>query len=309
LVMPMEDAKIEKLRQDLKELGSSFLKEKEPLAAYTTFKIGGSAKLFFIASSIENLIQAIRIAYELNFPFFILGGGSNLLVADEGFSGLVIKNECRKIIIEECQITAQSGASLEDLIEFARKNSLTGLEFAAGIYGTVGGGICGNAGAYGSSLGQFLTKAVLLTPSGEIKNVGNDYFEFQYRGSKLKQNDEILLSATFQLKKGVEEEINEKINQIQKERETRIPKEPSAGCYFKNIETEQGKISAGFLLDQIGAKNLKINDAAVSKEHANILINKGNAQAKEIRELADILKQKVFERFHLHLKEEIVYLE
>jgi UDP-N-acetylmuramate dehydrogenase len=307
--MQMEDSKIEKLRQGLKELGSNFLKEKEPLAPYTTFKIGGPAKLFFIASSIENLTQAIRIAYELNFPFFILGGGSNLLVSDEGFSGLAIKNECRKIIIDDCQITAQSGASLADLIELARKNSLTGLEFAVGIYGTVGGGICGNAGAYGSSLGQFLTKAVLLAPPGEIKNVGNDYFEFEYRGSKLKQNSEILLSATFQLKKGDEEEINEKINKIQKEREIRIPKEPSAGCYFKNIEAKQGKISVGFLLEQIGAKSLRINDAAVSKEHANILINQGNAKAKEIRKLADILKEKVFEKFHLHLKEEIVYLD
>lgn len=285
------------------------LKTDVALAPYTTFGIGGRADLLYPATKPEELIDAVRTAQKLRVRFFLLGGGSNILVSDSGFRGLVILNECRNIIANQNTITCLSGALLNNVVTEACTCSLSGLQFAAGIPGTAGGAIWGNAGAFGKSVGEVLSKAVILTEKGEIKEVEKDYFRFAYRESRLKHTREVLLSATFRLEKGDKKEIEQKIKENLKEREEKLPlHEKSAGCFFKNIIQGEKKIPAGFLLDQIGAKGMQVGDAKVSTKHANILINVKSAKAQEVRKLARTLKNKVKTKFGIKIEEEVVYI-
>lgn len=285
------------------------LKHNVDLAPFTTLGIGGMADFLYTARKPKELVLAIRTAQKLRFRFFVLGRGSNVLVSDSGFRGLVIRNQCQDLLVNKNSITCQSGAFLDDLVKIACKRSLSGLEFIAGIPGTVGGAIRGNAGAFGKSVGGVLTKAVILTDKGEIREVNPGYFRFGYRESRLKKTGDVLLSATFKLKKQDKERIKTKIRGNLEKRKKSIPlEEKSAGCYFKNFITTQTKISAGFLLDQIGAKGMHEGDAMVSTCHANILINAGNAKAADVRRLARKLKKKVKEKFDIELEEEVVYI-
>lgn len=285
------------------------LKPKEKLGPYTTFGIGGEADFFYVARKPKDLIKAIQSAKELSLPFFVLGRGSNVLVSDSGFKGLVIKNQCDRVILSDKEITCQSGALLDDLVSLSCADSLSGLEFAAGIPGTVGGAVYGNAGAWGKTVGDLLSEAVILNSPGRIERVPKEYFEFGYRESRLKKNKDILLSATFGLKPEEKEKIKKEIEDNLEERRKRLPqKEKSAGCFFKNVVDHGKKISAGFLLDQVGAKRMRQGDAAVFEGHANILINSGRAKAENIRRLASLLKGKVREKFGIELEEEVVYL-
>lgn len=285
------------------------LKENVSLAPYTTFGIGGESDLFYQASTPEQLVRAVRGAQELKVRFLVLGGGSNVLVSDSGFRGLVIRNRCRQILTDGDAITCQSGGLLNDLVSAATEHSLSGLEFAAGIPGTVGGAVRGNAGAFGESLGDLLSRAVVLTESGEVKEVDRDYFRFAYRESRLKRTGEVLLSATFRLSQKDRRKIEERIDGILRTRKKSVPwQEKSAGCFFKNIIGPQGTISAGFLLDQIGAKGLQEGHAKVWPKHANIIINQGNAKAADIRRLAQKLKRKIRQQFDIELEEEVVYI-
>lgn len=286
------------------------LKQNVALAPYTTFRIGGKADLFFLAEKPEELIFAVRTARKLSLRFFVLGGGSNVLVSDSGFKGLVIKNECRQVWIKEKKVTCQSGVLLTDVVSSTCQHSLSGLEFAAGIPGTVGGAIRGNAGAFGESIGDILERAVVLSPNGEIKEVDKDFFQFGYRQSILKRTGEVLLSATFQLKSRNSEQIEKKVEDNLQKREERLPwREKSAGCFFKNIVQSETKISAGLLLDRIGAKGMREGGAEVSTKHANFLINSGNARADDIIRLARKLKSEVKEKFDIDLEEEVVYIK
>jgi len=290
------------------------LKPNEKLSLHTTFGIGGEAEFFYVARRPEDLIKAIQVAEEARIPFFVLGGGSNVLVSDSGFGGLVIKNQCDKIFLSDKKITCQSGALLDDLVNSSCENSLSGMEFLAGIPGTVGGAVFGNAGAWGKDVGDLLTEAVILKSQGRIEKVPKNYFEFGYRDSKLKRTKDILLSATFGLKRGEREKIKKEVQKNLEERKGRLPqKEKSAGCFFRNV-VDNGlavngkKISAGFLLEQVGAKNMRRGEAAVFKNHANILINLGKATSKDVRGLANSLKRKVKKEFDIDLEEEVVYL-
>jgi UDP-N-acetylmuramate dehydrogenase len=300
---------LEVYRKASEALGKK-LKQKTVLAPYTTFRIGGKADLFFLAEKPEELIFAVRTARKLSLPFFVLGGGSNVLISDSGFKGLVIKNECRQVWIEEKKVTCQSGVLLTDVVNLTCQHSLSGLEFAAGIPGTVGGAIRGNAGAFGESIADILERAVVLSPNGEIKEVDRDFFQFGYRQSILKRTGEVLLSATFQLKSRNNEQIEKKIEDNLQKREERLPwREKSAGCFFKNIVQSETKISAGLLLDRMGAKGMREGGAEVSTKHANFLINSGNARADDIVRLARKLKSKVKEKYDIDLEEEVVYIK
>ena len=285
------------------------LKKDVALAPYTTLGIGGKADLFFRATNPEELAFAVRTAQKLQLQFFLLGGGSNVVISDSGFRGLVIRNECRKVLVNRNRVTCQSGAVLSDVIKLACQRSLSGLEFAAGIPGTVGGAVRGNAGAFGVSAGEMLTSAVILTEKGDTKEVNKGFFGFGYRESGLKRTADVLLSATFELKKQSKQEIEERIKRNLKKREENLPwQEKSAGCFFKNIINGDKKISAGFLLDRTGAKGMREGDAEVSTKHANILINSGNAKAEDVKRLARKLKIKVKEKFDIDLEEEVVYI-
>lgn len=285
------------------------LKQNESLAPHTTFGIGGEADFFYVARRLEDFIKAIQVAKEAKIPFFVLGGGGNVLVSDSGFKGLVIKNQCDKIFLSDKKITCQSGARLDDLVSLSGERALSGMEFAAGIPGTAGGAIYGNAGAFGKTIGDLLTEAVILKSQGSVERVQKGYFEFGYRESKLRKTKDILLSATFELKRGEKEKIKKEVQKNLEERKRRLPqKEGSAGCFFKNVVDNGKKISAGFLLEQIGAKKMRRGEAGVFERHANILINLGKAKAKDIRSLANSLKRKVKEEFDIDLEEEVIYL-
>lgn len=293
----------------LSELLGEHLKQNVLLAPLTTFGVGGKTDLFLKVQKPEKLVFAVRSAQELKIPFFVLGGGSNILISDSGFKGLVIKNQCSEISTKGKIITCQSGALLQDVVNEATEHSLSGLEFAAGIPGTVGGAVRGNAGAFGKNVGDLLVKAVILTEDGNILEVPKGYFVFGYRDSRIKHAGGVVLSATLGLSEKNKQDIRQEVESNLKIRREHIPwQSKSAGCFFKNVDGPDGKISAGLLLDQIGAKEMQQGDARVWAQHANILINAGNATSSDLKTLAGKLKERVKKKFDIELEEEIVYI-
>jgi UDP-N-acetylmuramate dehydrogenase len=286
------------------------VKRNEPLSAYTTFRTGGGADLFVDVADAESLVQAIRLAREFAIPYFIIGGGSNLLVSDDGYRGLIIRNRIRRLEVQGNEVQAGAGELLDRVVDFAAECSLTGLEFAAGIWGTVGGAICGNAGAFGSQIGSLLAHAELVDADGNLRQEGNDYFRFAYRYSILKATREIITYACLALAPGERSEIVRRTEDIRRLRREKHPVTPcSAGCFFKNVERgggEESKLPAGKLLEEVGGKEMRVGGAAVFPGHANIIVNTGHATSKDIRQLADILKERVRERFKIELQEEVI---
>ncbi|MGH8015696.1 MAG: UDP-N-acetylmuramate dehydrogenase [Candidatus Zixiibacteriota bacterium] len=283
------------------------------LGLFTSFKTGGPAKYFLKVRSAQETSEAVIKARELNLPFYLIGGGSNLLISDAGIDGLVIKVDVRGLkILDETRIICGAGEDLMNLINFAADNGLTGLEFASGIWGTVGGAIYGNAGAYGGEIKDVTKEITLVDITGKIIKVDREYCKFTYRGSALKQSKEIVIDTLFVLSKGDKNRIREKIDEIITIRASKHPVEgKSAGSFFKNIPDPTqpyGKLPAGKLLDEVGCKNLSVGDAKVYEKHANIIVNGGNATSSDIRKLADIMKQRVLDRFGILLEEEVIQL-
>ncbi|MBU0984811.1 MAG: UDP-N-acetylmuramate dehydrogenase [candidate division Zixibacteria bacterium] len=283
------------------------------LAQFTSFRTGGRARLFVSTETAREAIRAIKAARRLDIPYFVMGGGSNLLVSDDGFDGLVIKASFRGLKLHgKTVIEAGAGEDLADLVDFATSNSLTGLEFAAGIWGGVGGAIYGNAGAFGGDVGSIVTQITFIDNDLSIRREGPEYGRFAYRDSRFKTTHEIIVGARFQLQKGDQTKIQARVDEILELRRTKHPEDlPSAGCFFKNIPDptqEHGKLAAGRLLEEVGAKEMHIGGAKVFEKHANIIVNSGGATSKDIRKLADTLKEKVFERFGIRLQEEVQQL-
>jgi len=293
----------------LEEILGKGLKKEEVLAPYTTFRIGGPADYFYLAKTPSQLCNVILTAEELGINYFLLAGGSNLLINDQGFRGLVIRNECRKMEVNGSKITAESGIDLQEVCDLALKHSLSGMECLTGIKGSLGGAVYGNAGAFGRSISEILESAILFKSDGELKVVPNDYFEFVYRGSKLKKNREIVLSCTLALSPGPKEQIQNKMDEITALRHTKHPvQEGSAGCFFKNIKNAEKVIPAGMLLEQVQAKGLHLGDASVYHKHANIIVNLGEAKASQVWQITRILKERVKSKFGIDLEEEVRYL-
>ncbi len=288
------------------------LRRGQKLAEYSTFGTGGEADLFVDAQQSAQIVEAIKLAEQLGIQYFVIGGGSNLLISDQGYRGLIIRNCIRRLEVKDKEIISGAGEDLDRVVDFATECSLSGLEFAAGIWGSIGGAIFGNAGAFGSEIGSVLVWAELIDTRGNIRTENRDYFEFTYRHSKLKHTGEIVTQAGFRLEIGDQKEITRKTEEIRKLRGRKHPTTPcSAGCFFKNVEDRTqpyGKIAAGKLLDEVGAKKLRVGGAAVFREHANIIINQGRATSKDIRQLADIMKRKVKEKFGVELQEEVISL-
>ena len=282
------------------------------LRDHANFKIGGKADYFFNASSLPELVQAVRLARQFEMFYYILGGGYNLLFDDEGFRGLIIKNCVRGIEKKGVEkIEAYSGTPIRELIQFCAANAMEGFEFLAGIPGTVGGAVFGNAGAFDRAIGSFLTEALVLDKTGTQVLVDREYFAFDYRQSRLRTNRDLLLRATFLLQEGGQEEIKRKIAENLAKREKKHPPKgvACAGSYFKNPVLPDGKrIAAAHFLDQVGAKDLSVGGAAVFFNHANFIINRQEATTKEILSLAQELKSRVKQRFGIELEEEVIYL-
>jgi UDP-N-acetylmuramate dehydrogenase len=283
------------------------------LRDYSNLRIGGRADYFFEAATVEELKSSFLVARKTHIPLFVMGGGFNLLFDDAGFRGLILKNSVRKVgpsKAGDCP-RAAAGTPIRELVNFASENSLTGLEFLAGIPGTVGGAVFGNAGAFGQSVGDFLEEAILRKENGKEFQVSRDYFAFGYRHSQLKIKHRILLEATFRLRPGTRENIRANIERNLAMRARKHPPQETAtaGSYFKNPILPDGtKATAGFLLEHVGAREVRVGDAAVYPGHCNFLVNSGNAKARDILALAAELKKRVKEKFGIELEEEVIFL-
>lgn len=284
-----------------------------PLCDYSNFKIGGNADYFFEATSVHELVTAVLCAREVLIPHYIIGGGYNLLFDDNGFRGLIIKNAVQGISRRENSpdVDVFAGTTLEELLRFSVEQALSGLEFMAGIPGTIGGAVFGNAGAFKQSIGEFVKEGLLLDQSGEQVQVGEDYFEFKYRHSILKKKHELLLKVVFELHDGDKESIQKLIEENLEIRKEKHPHHdlPCAGSYFKNPVLPDGRIvPAAHFLEKVGAKTMKVGGAAVYSGHSNFIYNQENALAKDVFRLAQELKQRVKERFDVELEEEVIFL-
>jgi UDP-N-acetylmuramate dehydrogenase len=299
------------------------------LASFTTFKIGGKAKFFASVSTKNELIKIIKWAKKKEIPFFVLGGGSNVLISDKGFQGLVIKFKISDFKKQENIFFVESGVSFAKLVTECIKAELTGLEWAAGIPGVIGGAINGNAGAFGKDISSVVEKVELFDVKNlAIREFNNRECEFQYRDSIFKKNpDLIIFSAVFKLQKGNSDEINKLAKEAIKKRiDFHGVGARSAGCIFKNISWDDESVdkdyltkklpdlkryfdfprfSAGFIIDSLGLKGKRIGDAAISEKHANFIINLGNAKAEHVIMLISLIKERVEHKYGIRLKEEV----
>ena len=284
-----------------------------PLSEHTNIKIGGKTDYLINIFNQTELIDVVRFCQDNDLRLRVLGSGSNVFFSDSGFRGVVAIAKFDQIKLQPGNvISVEAGVTLSTINDLCISESLTGFEFSAGIPGTVGGAIYGNAGAYGKAIGDCLIRAKIITTAGEVKWVKADYFLFSYRNSELKRNSSIVLEVKLQLDKGNSIEIKKKINDILELRRQKLPPEkiPTAGSYFKNLKDNQGgPIAAAKYLDAIGSKSISVGDAAVYHGHANILINKGSATAQDMLMLEKILKQKVLDKFGILLEREVMYIK
>lgn len=283
------------------------LREQVELAPLTTMKIGGKARYFLTVTNREELREALRIARSEEIPVFLLGGGSNVLISSAGFAGLVIKNEMRAMHVEGNRITAESGVVLASVIKTAKDHGLVGLAPLHGIPGTFGAAVRGNCGVPHCETGDFLVSAVLLDQELSYKVVDRDYFAYGYRESRVKHTGEIVLEATLELTPGGNpEDIAAEMMAMLKSRKAKQPWGKSGGSYFKNPTKEY---SAGFLVDQVGGKGMRVGDALVSEMHANFFQNAGAATSQDMQDLARRIKELVRQKFAIDLHEEVEFIE
>ena len=277
--------------QKLRELNGELLLG-EPLAPYTTFRVGGAAEGLFLPKDSEALREAVRLAREEELPLYIMGNGSNLLVSDRGLRGLVIRigKEMSRVTVTGNRLFAEAGVSLAKLSNEALSAGLTGLEFASGIPGTLGGGIVMNAGAYGGELKDVVTHVTYLTDDGEVKELPAEELSLGYRTSRFQSGGGVVLSACMTLREGDPNEIRARMQDYANRRKEKQPLEyPSAGSTFKRPEG----YFAGALIENAGLKGFSVGDAAVSEKHAGFVINRGNASAQDVYTLIRAVQDKV----------------
>lgn len=282
-------------------------RENEAMALHTSFKLGGKADIFLRPQTAEQLSSILSRVRAENIPCFILGNGSNLLVSDEGMEGAVVSTAGlnRLKLTGECEIYAEAGASLAALCVFAKENSLTGLEFAYGIPGSVGGALYMNAGAYGGDMSQVVASAESLDAA--LNTVVRDIEELDlgYRKSVYKTNGEVITGVTFKLKKGDREEISAAMNNFITKRKTSQPLEfPSAGSTFKRPE---GYFAAA-LIDECGLKGRSVGGAMVSEKHAGFVINYDKATCNDVLGLIEVIKQTVKKEKGVDLETEVIFV-
>ena len=281
----------------------------EPLKNHTTFKIGGNCIALIEPREVFDIVETIKICRENSIKFFVIGNGSNLLVPDEGYNGVIIKlkSEFSKIEVEGDYLIVNSGAKLSEVYTVAYENSLTGFEFASGIPGTIGGAIFMNAGAYGGEMKDIVESVeVLDLDNFELRELKNEELEFSYRKSIIQRKNYIVTTIKLKLQKGNKEEINAVYEDL---RERRNSKQAlnfgSAGSTFKRPEGH----FASKLIEDAGLKGYHINDAWVSEKHSGFVVNKGNASYKEVMELIEYVQKVVFEKFGVKLETEVRILK
>ncbi len=303
-----------------------------PLKDYTTYKIGGPAKYFARIGNLEELREVFKIVKKENLPYFVLGGGSNSLISDKGFNGLVILTENNELKKYGNKLHIGAGLNWQDAINASTEYDLKGLEWGEGIPGMVGGAIRGNAGAFGGEIKDVLESVKTYDPINDIvKEYHNSEAGFFYRNSifKNKASNEVILSGVFKLSYGKEKDIMRKRNQYRLYRLENHPQEPSCGSVFQNIKDKKFmqhylemhseireqfiknwlyKIPAAYFISEVGLSGFQIGKAQVSPKHTNFIVNTGGAEADEIARLISFIKSRVHERFGLILREEVQYI-
>lgn len=276
----------------------------EPMKGHTTFRVGGPADYFVVPDDAEELRKLILLCGKEQMPYYVLGNGSNLLVGDKGFRGVVIQiyKEMNRIRVDGDILTAQAGASLAAVANAALEHGLTGFEFAAGIPGTLGGASVMNAGAYGGELKDVLVSVRVLTKEGEILTLSNGELKLGYRTSIIPEKGYIVLEASIRLCRGDKEGIKSRMDELRQRRVSKQPLEyPSAGSTFKRPEG----YFAGKLIQDAGLSGFTVGGAQISKKHSGFVINMGSATAADIRELIHQVSQRVKEEYGVELEPEV----
>ena len=288
-------------------LGEEKVRISEPMNRHTTFRIGGPADYFLLPSTAEEVKKILEICKEKELPYFILGNGSNLLVSDEGYCGVIIQlyRNYGGITVEGTNIRAGAGALLSQIASAAKNASLTGFEFAGGIPGTLGGAVVMNAGAYGGEMKNVLKEVTVMTEQGEIMTIPAEKLEMGYRTSLVKKAGYLVLEAVISLKAGDVEEIKAIMKDLTEKRVSKQPLEyPSAGSTFKRPEG----YFAGKLIMDAGLRGYQVGGAQVSEKHCGFVMNKGNATAADVCGLMKDVQEKVQEQFGVTLEPEVKFL-
>lgn len=276
----------------------------EPMKMHTTFRIGGPADYFIQPSKIEEIRRIVAVCRECSTPYYIMGNGSNLLVGDKGFRGVIVQvfKQMSDVYADGERVYAQAGALLSKTAAVACEASLTGMEFASGIPGTLGGALRMNSGAYGGEMKQIVESAEVLTSEGEVLNLTNEELGMGYRTSVIAKNDYVALSAVLKLEKGDRQEIRAYMEDLKERRVTKQPLEfGSAGSTFKRPEG----YFAGKLIQDSGMQGYRVGDAQVSEKHCGFVINRGNATAAEVMQLMKDVADRVEEKFGVRLEPEV----
>lgn len=276
----------------------------EPLNKYCTFNVGGTAEYFLQVRNKDELLAAVSFAHGHGMPYFVCGGGSNVLFPDEGMKGLTIKNLAQKIEIRNTLVIAESGAVMAQVLIQSLKRGLAGLEELIGLPGTIGGAVRGNAGAYHTEIKDTLKEVTYFDPMQGAVTEPVSSFKFAYRDSTFKHHhDWVILEVILQLRKASDDRAQQILKQILKNRQGKQPGGYNTGSFFKNPSPDK---PAGWLIDQCGLKGKRINDAQISELHGNFFMNLGNAKAQDILALARLAKAKVKEKFDIELEEEVM---
>ena len=279
----------------------------EPMALHTTFRVGGPADCLIEMENAEQLSKILSYLQRVEYPFTVVGNGSNLLVSDKGYQGIVllIGRKMSGISVEGNVIRAGAGATMAQIAQTAYKNGLSGLEFASGIPGTIGGGVVMNAGAYGGELAQVVTEVSVLDESGESLCLDNETMEFGYRKSILRKRPFIVTEVLLRAEAGDPAQIKEKMDELAAKRREKQPLEfPSAGSTFKRPEG----YFAGELIMKAGMRGFQVGGARVSDKHCGFVVNVGNATAADVMDVICEVQHKVKERFGVELEPEVVFL-
>lgn len=300
------------MKENIRKKFASILEDEqifidEPMNKHTTFRLGGPADFYLCPVHVKQVEQILHICKEEKLPYFILGNGSNLLVSDEGFRGVVIQiyKNMNQIQVEGEKVSAQAGALLSAIAKKAAQAQLTGMEFASGIPGTLGGAAVMNAGAYGGEMKDILESVTVLTGEGEILVLESSQLHMGYRTSVIKENGYIVMEATLALQRGEKERIQEKMDDLKNRRVSKQPLEfPSAGSTFKRPEG----YFAGKLIEDTGLRGYQVGGAKISDKHCGFVINTGDATASEVVQLIRDVQDKVYEKFQVRLEPEVRFL-
>ena len=288
-------------------IDGSKIKYNEPMKKHTTLKVGGNADVLVIPEDVQDVVQTLKFAKENNISVTIIGNGSKLLVLDGGIRGIVIKfgSKFSNYTVDQNYITVSAGMTLPRIASIAKDNSLSGLEFASGIPGNIGGAVYMNAGAYGSEMANVVEEVTYIDENLEIKTISNEDCKFEYRKSIFKGSKNVVLSAKLKLEFGNKDEIAEKIKENNDSRKAKQPLEyPSAGSTFKRPEG----YFVGKLIDDINLKGYQIGGAQISTKHSGFIVNTGEATAKDVVNLIEYIKSRVLEAYGVKLEEEIIVL-